>query len=39
MLTAKKNFGGVMEEISGYFVVLCEIVVPIAALFVYKKWF
>ena len=39
MLTANKNFGGVMEEIAGYFVVLCEIIVPIAALFVYKKWF
>lgn len=36
---AKKHFGGVTEEVANYFLIICEVIVPIAALFVYKKWF
>jgi adenosylcobinamide-GDP ribazoletransferase len=32
-----KNFGGVTEESGGFFVVLCEVIIPIAALAVFKS--
>lgn len=35
---AKKHFGGITKDLAGFFVQVCEIVVPIAALFAYKKW-
>lgn len=38
-ILASKVFGGIMEEIGGFFVTLCEVIVPIAAVFMYKKWF
>ena len=32
-----KNFGGITEETGGFFVVLCEVIIPIAALAAFKS--
>lgn len=33
-----KHFGGITEDCANFFVQLCEIIVPLFALFAYKKW-
>ena len=33
-----KHFGGITEDSAGFFLQLCEIVIPLAALLAYKKW-
>ena len=35
---ANKNFGGVTEDTAGFFVQICEVAMPIAALIAYKQW-
>lgn len=37
LVMAKRRFGGVSEEIAGYFVMICEVVIPIAALCAFKS--
>lgn len=39
IIVAKVNFGGVTEELGGYFITICEIVIPLAALFAFKNPF
>lgn len=34
----EKHFGGITEDSAGFFLQLCEIVIPLAALLAYKKW-
>ncbi len=34
----QKHFGGITEDSAGFFLQLCEIVIPLAALLAYKKW-
>jgi len=36
---AKKHFGGVTEELASFFVTVCEVVMPFAALFAFKNPF
>lgn len=36
---AKKHFGGVTEELASFFVTICEVVMPFAALFAFKNPF
>lgn len=38
-LIAKVKFGGVTEELGGFFITVCEIVIPLAALFAFKNPF
>lgn len=38
-IVAKKNFGGVTAELGGFFITVCEIIIPIAALFAFKNPF
>ena len=33
----KKNFGGVTEETANYFIVVCEVVIPVLALVAFKS--
>ena len=35
---AKKYFGGVTEDTAGFFVQICEVIMPLAALIAYKQW-
>lgn len=37
IVLAKKDFGGITEELGGFFVTVCEVIIPIAALIRY--WF
>ena len=37
VLMSKKRFGGVTEELGGYFIMLCEVIIPIAALVAFKS--
>lgn len=37
IVMSKKRFGGVTEELGGYFVMLCEVIIPIAAIVAYKS--
>ena len=37
-LVTQKHFGGITEDSAGFFLQLCEIIIPLAALFAYKKW-
>ncbi len=37
LLVSFKNFGGITEETGGFFVVLCEVIIPIAALAAFKS--
>lgn len=33
-----KEFGGVTEDSAGFFVQICEVLIPLAALIAYKRW-
>ena len=33
-----KHFGGITEDCFNFFIQLCEVIVPLAAIFAYKKW-
>ena len=33
-----KHFGGITEDCAGFFVQICEVVIPLAALIAYKQW-
>ena len=35
---ANKYFGGVTEDTAGFFVQICEVLMPLAALIAYKQW-
>lgn len=35
---AKKCFGGITEDTAGFFVQICEVIMPLAALIAYKQW-
>lgn len=35
---AYKHFGGVTEDTAGFFVQICEVLMPLAALIAYKQW-
>ena len=35
---AKKHFGGITEDSAGFFVHICEVLMPLAALIAYKQW-
>ncbi len=37
-LVTQKHFGGITEDSAGFFLQLCEIIIPLAALLAYKKW-
>ncbi len=37
VIMSYKNFGGITEESGGFFIVLCEVVIPIAVLAVFKS--
>ncbi len=37
-LVTHKHFGGITEDSAGFFLQLCEIIIPLAALLAYKKW-
>ncbi len=37
-LVTHKHFGGITEDSAGFFLQLCEINIPLAALLAYKKW-
>ena len=37
-IVTHKHFGGITEDSAGFFLQLCEIVIPLAALLAYKKW-
>ena len=32
------HFGGVTEDTAGFFVQVCEVLMPLAALIAYKQW-
>lgn len=36
--TSYKHFGGITEDCFNFFIQLCEVIVPLAALLAYKKW-
>ncbi len=38
LYVAKKHFGGITEDSSGFFVQICEVLMPMVALIVYKQW-
>jgi adenosylcobinamide-GDP ribazoletransferase len=38
LYTARKHFGGVTEDTAGFFVQICEVMMPLAALIAYKAW-
>ena len=38
MIVSYKNFGGITEESAGFFVQVCEVVIPLAALIAYKQF-
>ena len=33
-----KEFGGVTEDSAGFFIQICEVAIPLAALIAYKRW-
>ena len=35
---AYRHFGGVTEDTAGFFVQICEVLMPLAALIAYKQW-
>ena len=37
-IVSYKHFGGITEDCAGFFVQLCELMIPLAALLAYKKW-
>ena len=38
LYVAFRHFGGVTEDTAGFFVQICEVLMPLAALFAYKQW-
>ena len=38
IIVSYKEFGGVTEDSAGFFVQICEVVIPLAALIAYKRW-
>lgn len=38
LLISYKEFGGVTEDSAGFFVQICEVAIPLAALIAYKRW-
>ena len=38
MCVAYRHFGGVTEDTAGFFVQICEVLMPLAALVAYKQW-
>lgn len=37
-IVTHKHFGGITEDSAGFFLQLCEIIIPLASLLAYKKW-
>ena len=38
LYVAFRHFGGVTEDTAGFFVQICEVAIPLAALIAYKHW-
>ena len=38
MYVAYRHFGGVTEDTAGFFIQICEVLMPLAALVAYKQW-
>ena len=38
IIISYKEFGGVTEDSAGFFVQICEVAIPLAALIAYKRW-
>ncbi len=38
LIVSYKEFGGVTEDSAGFFVQICEVAIPLAALIAYKRW-
>lgn len=38
LIVSYKHFGGITEDSAGFFVQICEVIIPLAALVTYKKW-
>ena len=38
LIVSYKDFGGVTEDSAGFFVQICEVAIPLAALIAYKRW-
>ena len=38
LFVAYRHFGGVTEDTAGFFVQICEVLMPLAALIAYKQW-
>ena len=38
LYVAFRHFGGVTEDTAGFFVQICEVLMPFAALLAYKQW-
>ena len=38
IVVSYREFGGVTEDSAGFFVQICEVVIPLAALIAYKRW-
>ena len=38
LYVARKHFGGITEDSAGFFVQICEVLMPLVALIVYKQW-
>jgi len=38
MFVSYKHFGGITEDSAGFFVQICEVVIPLAVLIAYKQW-
>lgn len=38
IIVSYKEFGGVTEDSAGFFVQICEVLMPLAALIAYKRW-
>ena len=38
LYVAFRHFGGVTEDTAGFFVQICEVLMPLAALLAYKQW-
>ena len=38
VIVSYKHFGGITEDSAGFFVQVCEVLIPVAALIAYKQW-
>lgn len=38
MIVSYKHFGGITEDCAGFFIQVCEVLIPLAALIAYKRW-